>query len=87
MCVPGMGITHVTRLWSQCWPTALVITIDPRDHEGMKAYSEDLRQRIVAVAERGMPKTEAAYLFGVSLSSIKRYTRMAREGGSLVPKK
>ena len=42
---------------------------------------------VIAVAERGMPKTEAAYLFGVSLSSIKRYTRMAREGGSLVPKK
>ena len=44
----------------------------------MKAYSEDLRQ-IVAVVERGMPKTKAAHLFGVSLSSVKRYVRMARE--------
>ena len=53
----------------------------------MKAYSEDLRQKIVAVVGRGMPKTKAAHLFGVSLSSVKRYVRMAREGGSLTPKR
>src|SRR5215210_1992384 len=58
-----------------------------RDHEGMKAYSEDLRQKIVAVVGRGMPKTEVAHLFGVSLSSVKRYARMAREAGSLTPKR
>ncbi len=34
-----------------------------------------------------MKKSEAAYLFGVSLSSVKRYARIAREGGSLAPKK
>ncbi len=53
----------------------------------MKAYSEDLRQKIVAVVRRGMPKTQAACLFGVSLSSVKRYARVAREGSSLGPKK
>ena len=54
----------------------------------MKSYSEDLRRKIVAAVEqRGMSKTEAARLFGVSLSSVKRYSRMARQGNSLAPKK
>ena len=54
----------------------------------MNAYSEDLRTKVVeAVIERQMPKTEAAGLFGVSLSSVKRYVAIAREGRSLAPKK
>ncbi len=40
---------------------------------GMKPYSEDLRTRIVAALEGGMSKSEAARLFDVSLSSVKRY--------------
>ncbi len=53
----------------------------------MRAYSEDLRKKIVAAIERGMPKAQAARLFDVSLSSVKRYARTAREGGSLEPRK
>ena len=53
----------------------------------MKSYSEDLRQKIVVAVERGMSKSEAARLFDVSLSSVKRYIRMASSGGSLAPKK
>jgi transposase len=53
----------------------------------MKSYSEDLRHKIVAAVERGMPKTQAARLFDVSLSSVKRYARMARQGDSLAPKR
>ena len=54
----------------------------------MRAYSEDLRQKIVAAIEqRGMPKAHVARLFGVSLSSVKRYARIARRGDSLAPKK
>jgi transposase len=53
----------------------------------MRAYSEDLRKKIVGAIERGMPKAQAARLFDVSLSSVKRYSRMAREGGSLEPRK
>jgi transposase len=34
-----------------------------------------------------MSKAQAARLFGVSLSSVKRYTRIASQGGSLTPKK
>ena len=53
----------------------------------MKAYSEDLRRKIVDAVRRGASKRETASLFGVSLSSVKRFTRMEREGGSLAPKK
>ena len=53
----------------------------------MRAYSEDLRKKIVAAIERGMSKAQAARLFDVSLSSVKRYSRTVREGGSLEPRK
>jgi len=53
----------------------------------MRAYSEDLRKKIVAAIERGMSKAEAARTFDVSLSSVKRYARRVRQGDSLTPKK
>ena len=53
---------------------------------GMKPYSEDLRTRIVAAVEGGMPKSEAARLFGVSSSSVKRYCRLAANEESLAPR-
>ena len=53
----------------------------------MRAYSEDLRKKIVTAIERGMPKAQAARLFDVSLSSVKRYARSVRQGDSLAPKK
>jgi len=53
----------------------------------MKAYSEDLRKKIAQAVERGMPKSRAARLFDVSLSSVKRYLRTASKGGSLEPRK
>jgi transposase len=53
----------------------------------MRAYSEDLRKKVVAAIERGMSKAQAARLFYVSLSSVKRYSRIARRGGSLEPRK
>jgi transposase len=34
-----------------------------------------------------MSKVRAARLFGVSLSSVKRYSRMATQGGSLEPRR
>jgi transposase len=53
----------------------------------MNAYSEDLREKIVEALRRGMGKSEAARTFSVSLSSIKRYAKLAEEGRSLAPKK
>jgi transposase len=58
------------------------------DNGAMKAYSEDLRQKVVeAVERRGTSKSEAARLFGISLSSVKRYTRLASRGEPLTPRK
>lgn len=53
----------------------------------MNAYSEDLRKKIVQALHRGMGKSEAARTFAVSLSSVKRYAKMADQGRSLAPKK
>ena len=53
----------------------------------MKAYSEDLRRKVVEALERGLNKSQAARLFGVILSSVKRYARLAREGLPLKPGK
>ena len=57
-------------------------------HGSMKAYSVDLREKIVdGVLGRGMPKEEAARTFGVGVSSVKRYVKKAQKGESLSPKK
>jgi transposase len=54
----------------------------------MKPYSEDLRRRIIrAVQVGGISKSAAARLFDVSLSSVKRYVRIANRGASLEPRK
>jgi transposase len=56
----------------------------------MKPYSEDLRTRIVKALQEGggMSKPEAARLFDVTLSSVKRYARTAaRRRESLAPKR
>jgi transposase len=38
----------------------------------MKAYSKDLRQKIVDALGRGMSKAQAARIFGVGISTVKR---------------
>ena len=53
----------------------------------MKAYSEDLRQKIVDALELGMPKAQAARTFGVGISTVKRYATKAQKGESLEPGK
>ena len=55
--------------------------------QSMKPYSEDLRIRIVKALQEGMSKPGAAQFFGVSLSSVKRYARIASRGASLEPRK
>ncbi len=53
----------------------------------MKAYSEDLRQKIVDAVRRGMPKAQAARTFGVGISTVKRYSTKAQRGEPLEPGK
>ena len=53
----------------------------------MKAYSVDLRERIVAAVRGGMSKAQAARTFGVGAASVKRYVNFAEQGRSLEPGK
>jgi|SRR5947209_4728843 len=52
----------------------------------MKAYSSDLRTKIMEAVDAGMTKSQAARTFGVGLATIKRYAALRREQGTLVPK-
>ena len=53
----------------------------------MRAYSLDLRERIVGARKEGQTEQQVADRFGVSLSTVTRYTRLHRQKGSLAPKK
>jgi transposase len=53
----------------------------------MRAYSPDLRRKIVDAVGRGETKTEVARTFDVSRSSVKRYVKMDLQTGSLEPLK
>ena len=52
----------------------------------MKAYSEDLRLRIAAAVDGGMPRSEAARVFGVGRATVKRYLALRRATGGLTPR-
>jgi transposase len=52
----------------------------------MKAYSVDLRTKVVESVRRGIAKSETARRFGVSRSTVNRYLRRLDEIGSLAPK-
>jgi len=51
----------------------------------MKAYSLDLRERVIAAVETGTPWPEIVRLFGISRATLNRYRRRQRQTGSLVP--
>ena len=53
----------------------------------MKAYSKDLREKLVNAVEWGMPKVQAARTFGVGVSTVKRYATKAQRGEPLEPAK
>jgi transposase len=48
-----------------------------------RAYSLDLRERIVRAVDQGYPRAEIVQLFGVSLATIKRYIKQRRGTGHL----
>ena len=51
-----------------------------------RAYSNDLRERVVAAAGRGLSASGAARVFGVSISTAIRWTRRVRDTGSAAAK-
>lgn len=52
----------------------------------MRAYSNDLRQRILHAVEQGHRQAQIAAAFQVSVATIKRYLKQRRETGPLTVK-
>jgi transposase len=49
----------------------------------MRAYSYDLRTDLLRAIDQGMPKPEAARIFGVSTRTIERYQQRRRATGDV----
>ncbi len=49
----------------------------------MNAYSKDLRVKVLSAIYRGIPRREVANLFGVSLSTIKRWLKRRHQTGDM----
>ena len=52
----------------------------------MKAYSQDLRERVLRAVNLGHPRAEIVQFFGFSRATIKRYLKQRREEGHVRPK-
>ena len=52
----------------------------------MKPYSRDLRLKVLEAVDRGLPRTEVAEVFGVSLPTIKRWLKRRSETGEVAAK-
>ena len=53
----------------------------------MKAYSVDLRTKIVESVKKGVSKSETACRFGVNRSTVNRYLKRLGQSGSHAPKR
>ncbi len=51
----------------------------------MKPYSKDLRLKVLAAVNRGMPRAQVANVFSVSVPTIKRWLKRRRETGDVAP--
>jgi transposase len=51
--------------------------------EGMKAYSADLRGRVMGAVGRGERREDVAARFEVSVPTVERWVRLERETGGL----
>ncbi len=49
----------------------------------MKAYSYDLRLRVLRAVDQGRPRAEIVTLFAISLATLKRYLKRQRETGDV----
>src|SRR5215469_5155498 len=52
----------------------------------MKAYSQDLRQRVLQAIDTGQIQASVAKTFSVSIATIKRYLKQRQEVGHVLPK-
>jgi transposase len=49
----------------------------------VKAYSVDLKRKVVGAVLSGTPKVQVARAFGLGISAVKRYVSKAQRGESL----
>src|SRR5580693_4492267 len=52
----------------------------------MKAYSMDLRERVIALCDQGRRTKEVAAIFSVSPAWVRRLKQHRRERGDIVPR-
>lgn len=52
----------------------------------MKAYSVDLREKVLRAVDQGYARQEIVNLLAVSPATIRRYLKQRRETGSVMPK-
>jgi transposase len=52
----------------------------------MRAYSQDLRERVLRAVDLGRSRAEIVQCFGLSLATIKRYVKQQRDEGHVRPK-
>jgi transposase len=52
----------------------------------MKAYSQDVRRRVLRAIDQGKSQAVVAEMFAISTSTIKRYLKTRREHGNVLPK-
>jgi transposase len=52
----------------------------------MKAYSQDLRRRVLRAIDQEKSQAEVAETFAISTATIKRYLKARRESGHVLPK-
>jgi transposase len=52
----------------------------------MNAYSKDLRLKVLAAVERGIPRREVSELLGISLATISRYVKLKASGAEIAPR-
>jgi transposase len=57
--------------------------VDLHENRSMNAYSKDLRLKVLSAIDRGIPRKEVSDLFGVSLSTIKRWLKRRRQTGDV----
>ena len=67
--------------------TATRIRVDPyASLLHMKPYSKDLRLRVLAAVDEGVPREQVARTFSVSVPTIKRWLKRRCETGDVEPR-
>ena len=59
---------------------------DKGETSAMKAYSVDVREKVLRAVDQGYPREQIVKLLGVSRATIKRYLKQRRETGTITPK-